>query len=89
VEPWKRSEGSKKVGFMMITIKASPNAKKPVIKKINETLYEVRIDAPPDKGKANVRLIELLADYLKLSKSSIRIVRGHKGRNKIVEIKFL
>ena len=71
---------------MRLSIKVTPNAKKPEIKKISETTYEIRLDAPAERGRANARLIDVLADYLGVSKSSVRIVRGHRTRNKIVDV---
>jgi uncharacterized protein len=48
--------------------------------------YKVYVTAPPEDGKANKKLIELLAEYFKVPKSQIRIVKGEISRNKIVEI---
>lgn len=48
--------------------------------------YKVYITAPPEDGKANKKLIELLAQYFKVPKSQIRIVKGEMSRNKIIEI---
>ncbi len=49
-------------------------------------LYKVYVTATPEKGKANKKMIELLAQYFKAAKSQIRIVKGEISRNKIVEI---
>lgn len=70
---------------MIVSIKVHPNSKKSEIRKIGDS-YEARIDAPAEKGRANARLIELLADYFKIKKSAVRIIRGHTSRNKVVEI---
>lgn len=48
--------------------------------------YKIWVNAPPEDGKANKAVIELLADYLEISKSKINIVGGLTNRNKIVEI---
>lgn len=71
---------------MIITIKVTPHAKKSGIKKISETHYEIKVDAPAEKGRANARLIEMLADCFDIPKSAIKIIRGHASRNKVVEI---
>ena len=62
-----------------------PNSRKPSVEKEND-MYVVRVDAPPTKGKANKRLIEILAKYFGVRKSRIRIISGEKSREKIVEI---
>ncbi len=37
-------------------------------------------------GLANKQLIELLSGYLKVKKYQIRIIKGEKSRNKVIEI---
>ncbi len=54
----------------------------------NETLW-VKVSAPPVKGKANERLIRILADRLSLPKSKIKILQGETSRNKLVEVEDL
>lgn len=49
------------------------------------TLF-VGVDAPPVDGKANKRLIEIMANLFELPKSSIEIVQGHTARYKILEL---
>jgi hypothetical protein len=45
---------------------------------------KVYLNKPPVDGKANKRLIELLAEHFDVSKSQITIARGASSRNKIV-----
>ena len=67
-------------------MKVIPNAKKPLIEKEDRNVYLVRVDAPAVGGKANKRLIELLAKHFGVRKSAIRIIKGEKSREKIIEI---
>ena len=53
---------------------------KPVLKII------VRVTAAPEGGKANEAVVALLAKQLRVPERSIRIVRGHKSRNKRVSV---
>jgi len=46
----------------------------------------VKVTAPPEKGKANEAVIELLADFFDAPKNSISIVGGKSTRMKIVDI---
>jgi len=71
---------------MRIRIKAKPNSKKEIIKKIENDYFEVKVSAPPENGKANTRLIELLSKYFKLPKSKIQIIKGGANKNKIIEL---
>jgi uncharacterized protein (TIGR00251 family) len=47
---------------------------------------KVFLTAPPVAGQANKALIGILADHLGVRKSRVRIIRGEKSREKIVEI---
>ncbi|HLC59316.1 MAG TPA: DUF167 domain-containing protein [archaeon] len=71
---------------MMIRVRASPNSKKSDIKDQCDNCFSVKIDEPADEGKANRRLIEILSDHFNVPKSSIRITRGLKSKDKMVEI---
>ena len=61
----------------------------------NEILIEddhhikVKLTTAPEKGKANKKLIELLARELKISKNNITIINGEYNRNKIISIDHL
>ncbi len=46
----------------------------------------VSVHAPTQEGKANKALIELLADYFSVPKTSVKIIRGQTGRRKLIEI---
>lgn len=46
----------------------------------------VRVTAPPVDGDANQAVIELLAKWARVSKSSVRVVRGAASRTKTIEI---
>jgi uncharacterized protein len=48
---------------------------------------KLAITAPPVDGKANQAVIEYLADLFRVSKSSIVIVSGETGRNKLIAIR--
>jgi uncharacterized protein YggU (UPF0235/DUF167 family) len=72
---------------MKITIKVKTNSKIEGVEKSADNTYVVRTRVAPVEGQANLRVIELLAQYFKLPKSSIKIVRGLKSKNKIFEIK--
>ena len=46
----------------------------------------VKVRTPPIDGKANNRVIELLAEHFDKPKSSIKILHGTSGKKKIFEI---
>ncbi len=51
--------------------------------------WQVRIAAPPVKGKANRELIDFLSKALGISKGCITIVSGHTSRRKLLAIEGL
>jgi len=51
-----------------------------------KTHLQARVSAPPEDGKANRALVELLAKKFNCAKSAIHIVSGETSRLKRVEI---
>ena len=47
---------------------------------------KIRVQAPPEKGKANAAVISLLADFLNIPAKRLSICAGHASQNKIVEV---
>jgi len=48
--------------------------------------WKIRVTAPPERGRANDAVVELLATTLGLARGSVSLVSGHGGRDKIVEL---
>lgn len=48
----------------------------------------VRVSAPPVEGKANERIVEVLAAALGLPRSGVRLVRGETARHKELELEL-
>ena len=71
---------------MRLSVRVKPSAKKEGVKVAPDGVLEVRVSAPPEKGKANERLIELLAEHFGVPKSQVSIIAGHTQRQKVVEI---
>lgn len=51
-----------------------------------EKLLIVETSAPPIDGKANTQVIEIVAKFLEIKKSQIKIKRGHTSKIKYLEI---
>ena len=49
----------------------------------------VRVTAPPLDGRANDAVRKLLAKRLGVAPSKVAVVRGHAGRDKLVEVEGL
>lgn len=64
-----------------LNIKVIPNSSRNELVKEDERI-RLKITAPPVDNKANKFVIEYLAKYFKIPKSSIQILRGNTSREK-------
>ena len=48
--------------------------------------WRVRVAAAPERGRANEAVLQLLADRLRLPRTSLKLVSGERARDKIVEL---
>ncbi len=69
---------------MKIEVKVHPKAKREKVLKGNP--WEVWVKEPPEKGKANERLRELIAEEMGVAKSKVKIVKGTSSRFKTLEV---
>lgn len=72
---------------MILNIHVIPKASRNLIKKEKDSL-KAYLTKPQEKGLANKQLIELLAAHLKVKKYQIKIIKGEKSQNKVVEIDY-
>lgn len=70
---------------MKLNIRVIPKAKHNKVV-VEPDRLKVYLTAPPVEGKANEALIEFLAEHLKVKRSQIKILRGLKSRDKVIEI---
>ncbi|MEM9617813.1 MAG: DUF167 domain-containing protein [Pseudomonadota bacterium] len=78
-------------GGVRMFVRVSPSAAKNEIAGLwnganGETRLVIKVTAPPDKGKANARVIKLIATHLGLPKSSLSIMAGETSRLKTLRI---
>jgi uncharacterized protein (TIGR00251 family) len=71
---------------MFIRVHVTPNARGVRVTKVDESVFEVRIDERAIDGRANKRILEIMANHLGVPKSKVSIVRGAKTRDKIIEV---
>ena len=69
-----------------IPLRVHPNAVNNEVMGFAEGVLQVRVSAPPVKGKANKELIGFLSRILGVGRSQISIIRGHTSRNKVIVI---
>lgn len=75
-----------KEGAVRISVHAKPRASKSAIVGVREEALEVAIAAPPVDGEANAELARTLAKLLGISRTSVVVVTGATGKQKVVEV---
>ncbi|MFN0265059.1 DUF167 domain-containing protein [Tepidamorphus sp. 3E244] len=72
---------------LRVTPKAAKDAVEgPLAQSDGTRLLGVRVRAAPDKGAANAAVEKVLARWLGVAGSTVRVVKGHTARIKSVEI---
>ena len=69
-----------------IKVTVSPGAARTELVGRHGDGWKARVAAPPERGRANEALVELLASVLDVPAASVRIVGGRSGRAKVVEV---
>lgn len=69
---------------MILNVRVSPKASRNLVKKEGD-VYKIYLTKPAQNDLANKQLLGLLADYLGARKYQIKIIKGFKGRDKLIE----
>jgi len=69
-----------------ILVKAVPGAKRSeIVGRLGDRL-KIRVTAPPEDGKANEAICELIAAALGIKSRDVRVVGGHSRAEKTLEV---
>lgn len=79
--PFKRS--GKGITFK---VRVEPRSSRKGISALVGDAIKIMVNAPPVGGAANEELIEILSEEFSIKKTSIKIIRGHSSKVKLVEI---
>ncbi len=83
--PWTRSRDG-----LILRVRVTPKSSKDWVEGIEASAQgpalKVRVRAVPDKGAANAAVIETVADWLGVAKSSITLAAGSTARVKSLAI---
>ncbi len=69
-----------------IAVRVQPRASRTEIAGAYGDAVKIRVAAPPVDGAANAELVAFLAKRLGVPKSNVQIVKGERGRDKLIEI---
>lgn len=67
---------------VVIHVYAQPGAKRNAILGEHASMLKISVTKPPENGKANVAIAELLADHLGIAKSNVVQLSGKSNRRK-------
>ena len=48
--------------------------------------WKIRVFAPPERGRANAAVVELLASLLGVARTDVSVVAGKASRRKVVDV---
>lgn len=71
---------------LTLTLHVQPGAKRTGAAGLHGNALRIRLAAPPVEGKANRALIAWLAQAFEVPERRVRLLRGEKSREKVVEI---
>ena len=71
-----------------LTVFVQPRSSKNMIAGLHNHALKIKLTSPPVDGAANKMCIQYLAKCLKVPKSSIEIVSGHKSRTKRLLLRY-
>ena len=69
-----------------LTVKVVPGASQTKIAGLLGDALKIRVQAQPEKGKANTAVLEILAIFLGVPVHQLTICTGHTSQTKVVEI---
>ena len=69
-----------------IHVKVTAGAKKEYFVKKSPDHFEVSVREKAERNMANTRVLELVAEYFKVSKNKVRIVNGHRSPSKLLVV---
>ena len=71
---------------MIIEAKVKTRAKRRNVQKDDSGIYHIHTNCPPEKGKANEDVVDMIAEHFNVAKSRVHIKSGHTSARKIIEI---
>jgi uncharacterized protein len=72
-----------------LTLRVSPGASAAAVVGRYGTGWKLRVAPPPEDGKANRAVLELLADTLQVPRARLELLSGHGARDKVVAVEGL
>lgn len=71
---------------MYVRILVHPGAKKERVLQESESEYTISVREKAERNMANRRVIEIIADELRVPENRVKIISGHRSPRKIISI---
>ena len=73
-------------GAALVTVRVRPRGGRDAVEQVRGNALVVRVTAPPVGGAANESVRRLLAKACGVAPSRVTVVRGERGRDKVVRL---
>jgi uncharacterized protein YggU (UPF0235/DUF167 family) len=70
----------------LIRIKAFPGSKKPSLEETAPQVVRVFVRETAERNMANEAVLKAVAEFYSIPRNKLRMISGHRGLNKIVQI---
>lgn len=70
-----------------LAVRAQPGARRNAVLGEQAGALKVAVTAPPENGRANAALVEVLKDWLGVKRSQVELIAGQTSRNKVFLIR--
>jgi uncharacterized protein (TIGR00251 family) len=67
---------------LVLPVRAQPRARRPGVQGEQRGALRVAVSAPPEDGRANQALVEVLAEALRVKKGQVQLLSGATARDK-------
>ena len=67
-------------------VRVIPRAKQNKVQPQADGSLKVHVTAPPEDGRANEAVVEVIAQWLGVKRREVEIIRGATNRNKVVRV---
>jgi uncharacterized protein len=71
----------------LLAVRAQPGAKRNAVLGEHSESLKVAVTVPPEDGRANAALVEVLRDWLGVKRSQVELASGATNRNKMFLIR--
>lgn len=68
----------------VIQVKVSAGVKTEKMEEVSPDHFKIRVQEPPEKGRANERVLELVAEYFNVPISNVTLKHGVSSRMKTI-----